>query len=334
MVMLTCAECGETGPPRALYCPADGRALTHDGFSLIGHTLEGSWHVERLVGAGAMATVYAAHAARLSASGGAHGTEQEVAIKLLRPKLARDHEASERFRREAELSRELRHPGIVPVFAYGHVTEPTGGASLPFLVSELVPGDSLDAVLRAAGGALSLEESLDLTIQIADVIGAAHAQDIVHRDIKPANVMLSGAPGRGRVRVLDFGLGRSHARASALTRRGALYGTPEYMSPEAARGEPTAAPSDVYALATLLYRCLVGRTPFAADSPMKTLLERATRAAPRLEVTADGSRVPASIADVVAQNLEREPERRAANASVFRDALLAAGVRNGADRHG
>jgi hypothetical protein len=213
-----------------------------------GTLLADRFALAELAGAGGMGSVFRAHD---SLRGG------PVAVKLLREGEQRAGMV-ERFAREAEILSELKHPGIVDYVAHGRT--PDGHY---YLAMEWLEGQDLAALL-AGGLRLTVAESLSILSQAADAVASAHRRGVVHRDLKPSNLFLvDGHP--DRVKVLDFGIARP-LNASALTRTGNVIGTPHYMAPEQARGARHLTPgADVFALGCVLYECLAGQPPFAAD---------------------------------------------------------------------
>ena len=184
-----------------------------------------------------------------------------VAIKLLSPRLADSGAARRRFSREAQAAAAVVHDNVMAIHA---VSETQG---LPYLVMPYVRGPSLEKRLRASGP-LAVEEVLRVGMQVASGLAAAHAQGLVHRDIKPANILLE--EGVERVKITDFGLARAIDDAS-LTRSGVIAGTPQYMSPEQARGEPVDHRTDLFSLGCVLYAACSGRSPFRAETSYAVL---------------------------------------------------------------
>ena len=219
----------------------------------------GSYEILGTLGAGGMGEVYRARDASL---------KREVAIKLLPPEVAADPDRLARFEREARVLASLNHPGIATVHGFERA-QPQ-----PFLVMELVPGDTLHE--RLARGAMPIQEALPIFSQIAEALEAAHEKGVVHRDLKPANIKLLLD---GRVKVLDFGLAKATAAdegttsasysptlTAAATRRGEIMGTAAYMSPEQARGRPVDRRADVWAFGCVLYEALAGRAAFEGET--------------------------------------------------------------------
>jgi hypothetical protein len=231
---------------------ANGRPRASDGdlprAQDSGTLLAGRFVLERLAGAGGMGSVYRAHDPLRG---------EPVAVKLLH-KGEQRAELVERFSREAQILSELKHPGIVDYVAHGRT--PDGQY---YLAMEWLEGQDLAAFL-AGGSRLTVAESVSILAQAADAVASAHRRGVVHRDLKPSNLFLVGGRPE-RVKVLDFGIART-VRASGLTRSGHVVGTLNYMAPEQARGARHLTPAaDVFALGCVLYECLAGHPPFAAD---------------------------------------------------------------------
>jgi hypothetical protein len=221
-----------------------------------------------------------------------------VAIKVLAPHLAQSSLARKRFAREAQAAAAVVHPHVLAI----HQVQATG--RLPFLVMPLVAGESL-AQRIAAQGTLELREILRIGMQAAAGLSAAHEQGLVHRDVKPANILLER--GVERAVLTDFGLARA-ADDVALTRWGVIAGTPQYMSPEQARGEPLDARSDLFSLGCVLYEMATGVSPFRTDSVMATM-RRLIDDAPQ-SIAALNPELPAWFIAIVDCLLEKDPARR------------------------
>jgi serine/threonine-protein kinase len=179
-----------------------------------------------------------------------------VAVKVLAPHLATSGAARQRFAREARAAAAVVHPHVMPIFTVD------ASGRLPYLVMPLIDGESLQERIDRQG-ALEAVDVLRIGLQVARGLAAAHAQGLVHRDIKPANILLER--GIDRVVLTDFGLARAADDAS-LTRSGLIAGTPQYMSPEQARGDGIDARSDLFSLGSVLYTMCTGRPPFRADT--------------------------------------------------------------------
>ena len=218
--------------------------------------------IEEVVGQGGMGVVL-------------RGTDPElhrpVAIKILAPHLAGVGAARARFMREAQAAASIVHPSIVPI--YGVITS----ARLPYIVMPYIRGGNLQQRIDREGP-LPLREVLRIGMQIAEGLSAAHRIGVIHRDIKPANMLVE--EGNGRVLISDFGLARALDDAT-LTNSGMISGTPQYMSPEQARGDVTDARSDLFSLGSLLYALSTGRPPFRAETPLG-VLRKVTETTPKL----------------------------------------------------
>ncbi|HVS04056.1 MAG TPA: protein kinase [Thermoanaerobaculia bacterium] len=276
----------------------------------------GPYEILAPLGAGGMGEVFRARDSRLG---------REVAIKVLPAELAQDPERRRRFEQEARAASALNHPGIVTIYEIDTATGP-GGAT-DFLAMELVPGAPLSQQLRRQG--LPVTTALEVGIQVADALAAAHAAGIVHRDLKPANLMLTDD---GRVKVLDFGLARlapagdpgadaPTLAAGSLTHSGMILGTLGYLSPEQAAGERADERSDLFSLGVVLYEMLAGAAPFARDSPIRSLGAVLHDPAPPLgRLRGD---LPARLVRLVERCLEKEPAARWPSAAALAAELRA-----------
>jgi eukaryotic-like serine/threonine-protein kinase len=230
--------------------------------------------------------------------------DRPVAVKILKVEYADDAVFWERFRAEAHNMAALRHAGIAQVHDFGQTA--VGGATVPYIVMEFVPGDPLSAILERQG-ALSVDRALDLVAQAAEALHAAHEAGVVHRDVKPANLLVTPA---GAVKVTDFGIARA-GDALPLTRTGTVMGTAHYLAPELARSEGAASPlSDVYALGVVLYECLAGRRPFPGDNPVAVALAHLQEEPPELP-----SWLPEPVRCLVAMTMAKNPMARPASAA-------------------
>jgi serine/threonine protein kinase/tetratricopeptide (TPR) repeat protein len=271
----------------------------------------GTYEILAPLGAGGMGEVHRARDTRLG---------RDVALKVLPANVATDSGRLARFEREARTVAGLNHPNIVTLYS---VEDEDG---VRFLTMELVEGQSLDR--QVTPGGLPLARVLDLAVPLADALAAAHERGVVHRDLKPANVMVTR---EGRVKVLDFGLAKTHAAefhsdatqaetvAAPLSSEGQVMGTVPYMSPEQIRGETVDARTDLFALGIVLYELLTGRRPFggATSADVSSAILRDVAAPVR------SSRVdlPADIERIVSRCLEKDPERRFQTAKDVRNEL-------------
>lgn len=290
----------------------------------VGLVLDRQFRLEARIGSGAMAEVYRAHQL---------GVGRDVAIKILRAELRDNAEIAARFRAEAELVAQLCHPHVVAVHAVGEFNDAAPGAPRPYVVLEWLAGPSLDEALTACGGSLPLPRTLHIVLALADAVGEAHVHGIVHRDLKPQNVILvRRGDDADFVKLLDFGLAKAPGkRADLRTRAGSILGTPQYLSPEGAQGQPVTPASDCYALATLLYQCLTGRTPFIGETAVQLLAQHATQPPPDIRSLTTAPALPDALAAVIMQNLDKRPEARCKDARAFGRALVDAARSAGLD---
>jgi eukaryotic-like serine/threonine-protein kinase len=268
-------------------------------------TVGGRYELGELLGRGGMAEVRRAVDQRLG---------RPVAVKQLRADLAIDPTFQARFRREAQSAAGLNHPTIVAVYDTGEEIDPPTGVAIPYIVMELVEGQTLRDVLKD-GRKILPERALELTQGVLDALGYSHKAGIVHRDIKPANVMLTP---NGGVKVMDFGIARAVADTSAtMTQTAAVIGTAQYLSPEQARGETVDARSDLYSTGCLLYELLVGRPPFVGDSPVSVAYQH-VRETPLPPSQLDPEISP-EIDAVVLKALAKDPADRYQSAKEMKD---------------
>ncbi|MCL2823698.1 MAG: serine/threonine protein kinase [Polyangiaceae bacterium] len=316
MRLRVCATCGTEYESDALFCPKDGTPLgssrTVAGADpYLGLVIGGQIEVRKLIGIGTMGRVYLAYQ---------RGVERDVALKVLHRDQLSNRSAVIRFVREAKISGRLIHPNVVQVVMAGQLPELIDGAGgEQFIVMEYLDGISLLSALAAAGGALPLPRALHILLQVCDAVGEAHAQGVVHRDLKPANVMLvRRGDDSDFAKVLDFGLARMDwGEDSLATQAGTILGTAKYISPEGALGKVVGASADVYSIATILYECLSGKTPFEAESPVALLMKQACEEPVSLSDVPRSSYVPQPLVAAVMRNLSKSPEDRSADGRAF-----------------
>jgi len=271
-----------------------GRARVNEQIQGVraGNVLGGRYEIISMLGEGGMGAVFKAHDRELN---------RPVALKIVRPELARNPEMLDRFKQELILARKVTHRNVIRIFDLGE------SDGLKFITMEYVEGRSLGAVLRERGK-LPLGDAIDIIRQTAFALEAAHAEGVIHRDLKPDNIMLDD---RGKVSVMDFGLARS-AEFAGMTQTGALVGTLHYMSPEQANGRALDERSDLFALGIIFYELLTGADPYRAESEIASLVKRSKeRAAP---VTTLDPTIPPKISTVVLKCLEIDPAKRYSSA--------------------
>ena len=271
-----------------------------------GSVVGGRYEIRQTLGRGGMGTVYRAHDRVL---------DETVALKILRADVAGTPGMAARFRSEIKLARRVSHTNVCRIYEYGE------DAGLQYISMELVEGSNLKDQLTREGPP-GLERAFELAIQIGDGLEAVHKAGIVHRDVKTQNIMVDA---QGIVRVMDFGIARAAAPgrpADAAT--GYVLGSPEYMSPEQARGLPADFRSDVYSLGVVVFEIFSGRVPFRADTPVATLLMHLENRPP-LEGP-DAPPLPPALVPVLTRALAKEPGARYSGAREAAAALRDARV--------
>ncbi|MBL4684116.1 MAG: serine/threonine protein kinase [Nannocystaceae bacterium] len=221
----------------------------------IGKTIGGRYEITDIIGEGGMGVVYEAWDAQV---------ERKVAIKLVRSDTT-DTKFLTRFRRELEITCQLRHPSTIRVFEHGETAD-----GRPYMVMELLTGESLAE--RLERGSIPEMEAIQIARQVAESLSEAHEHGVFHRDLKPDNIFIETVGVSKVVKVLDFGIAGG-VDATRLTQAGEVFGTPQYMSPEQCNGLPLDHRTDIYSLAAILYEMIEGRPPFSAETPMATMLK-------------------------------------------------------------
>ncbi|HKE14416.1 MAG TPA: serine/threonine-protein kinase [Kofleriaceae bacterium] len=300
-------------------------------------TSVGNYHLNDILGRGGMGTVYSGEHVYIG---------KRVAVKVLHPRFAKYEDAVKRFLREARAASSINHPNIVDVTDFGPT--PDGGV---YFVMEYLEGTSLEDLIEKRG-ALALHRGLNVANQLALALAAAHDKGIIHRDLKPDNIMLIRKPGRRDlvrmlrpdprddlptarfviekeqdydfVKILDFGIAKVLHReemAPGQTLAGAVFGTPEYMSPEAARGEEVDPRADIYSAGVILFDMLTGRPPFEASAAAEVLAMQINKAppspreiAPHLEITEAAERL-------ILKAMSKDADLRHQTMDEFRDEL-------------
>ncbi len=224
---------------------------------MIGKILGGRYEIIEQIGGGGMALVYKAKCKLL---------DRFVAVKVLKDEFVNDEEFVRKFRRESQAAASLSHPKIVNIYDVG--VEEDEGKNIHYIVMEYIKGKTLKELINEQGK-LSINDTLDYSMQIADALEDAHKNGIVHRDIKPHNIMITED---GRVKVTDFGIARA-ATSSTVTTRSDVLGSVHYFSPEQARGGYTDERSDIYSLGIVMYEMITGKLPYEGESPITVALK-------------------------------------------------------------
>jgi peptide/nickel transport system substrate-binding protein len=252
----------------------------------------GGYRLEALVGRGGMSTVYRAKDLRLG---------RRVALKFLAPELAQDARFRERFLTESRLAASIDHAGIVPIFGAAEVD------GLLYIAMRYVEGTDLRALLRR-DAPVAAERAVDLVAQLAGALDAAHARGLVHRDVKPSNALIAVESGVEHVYLADFGLTEHVTARGSATASGQMVGTVDYVAPEQVRGDEVDGRADLYSLGCVLFECLTGEVPFPRRSEVATIFAHLEEDPPRASDRRPG--VSASLDDVLARALAKQPERR------------------------
>jgi serine/threonine-protein kinase len=297
-----------------MFCPFDGARLEDTIWvaptdpsvdALLGTTVDGRYVVKRVLGEGGTGTVYEVVHQSLS---------RPFAMKVLRRDVADDDSLATRFIQEARATAALKHPHIVSITDFGRLPDRT-----PYFVMERLVGHTLAHVCKV-GGQVALDRAVDIVLQVAGALAVAHEAGVIHRDLKPENLFLvghtdDGPAVRDDVRVVDFGAAKI-AGATRITKTGIVFGTPHYMSPEQASGQPVDHRADIYALGVIMYELFAGHLPFEGDTLMGVLTKHMFVPPPPF---ADAVRSPAddaarrlmgALETVTLRALEKKPEQR------------------------
>jgi len=337
--MRVCPRCRQSYPTSERFCTRDAAVLVEElDIERIGTTI-GNYHLDQILGRGGMGTVY---------SGEHIYIRKKVAIKILHKQFAKFDEAVHRFLREARAASSINHPNIVDVTDFGPM--PDGGV---YFVMEYLDGTSLEDLMEREG-ALALHRSLNIANQIALALAAAHETSIVHRDLKPDNIMLIRKPGRrdviraeqrevvtteetptGKfviekedtydfVKVLDFGIAKvvtPEEMSMRHTIQGAVFGTPEYMSPEAARGEDVDHRADIYSLGVILFDMVTGHPPFEATAAAEVLTMHINNTPPLASDVAPSLEITENADLLIMRAMSKDPDARYQTMDDFRAEL-------------
>jgi serine/threonine-protein kinase len=298
---MKCPSCHAENEEQAETCFTCGNSLA--GVIKRGSVVASRYEILNPLGKGGMGMVYKAHDRVL---------EEDIAIKVLRADVARSPDMARRFRSEIRLARKVTHRNVCRIHEYGE----DGGVR--YISMELIEGVDLKHVIRERKAGLPPKEAFDVSIQIAKGLQAIHDVGIIHRDLKTANIMRDA---RGIVKLMDFGIAKQEGSGSA-TATGDIVGTPEYMSPEQARGQKVDSRSDIYALAIVVHELFTGDVPFRGDSPIVTIFKH-IQDQPLLDGPSAPA-MPAALVPVLRRGLAKDPAERFGMADDLAESLRAA----------
>jgi serine/threonine-protein kinase len=282
-----------------------------------GRTLGGKFEIVGVLGEGGMGIVYDAR--RIQEG-------DRVALKVIHQHLAGDAQIRGRFAREAAILRRLEGEHVCAILDFGEVPDPrrTRDAGLLYLALPRIEGPALEALLKQEGP-LPVERAVAIVLDVCEALREAHAQGIIHRDLKPGNVLLRGGE---RAVVVDFGMAKivtgGGTGTTALTQHNMVFGTPEYMAPEQARGDELDARCDVYATGIILYELLTGRVPFHGPTPLSVLTAHLTEPPPPPRARAPERPISAALEAVVLHAIAKDPADRYATAGALATAIRCA----------
>lgn len=319
----SCLSCDTPVPVGAMFCPKCGEATPtglnrrtgevehpphNDGDESeyrerLQRAIGEGYRLGELIGRGGFGVVYSAWETAL---------HREVAVKALRHDLFPNASLIERFKREARAAAKLRHPNIIPIYAVGE------GEGIAYMIMPNIFGEPLSATLKREGR-LSIQEATKILVEAARALGVAHRAGIVHRDVKPENIFLEGD--ERRVYLMDFGIAKAlGAEEEGLTGTGMIIGTPTFMSPEQAGGQPDIDHrADMYSLGVLGYQMIAGRLPYEAESLQDLIYKQVTSTPPLLNTLRPET--PPALVQAVHRCLAKDADERWDTAEAFADAV-------------
>ena len=309
---IKCPKCNHENPDDTFYC---GKCTTPlkssediDVTATIeapkeelntGSTFAGRYQIIEEIGKGGMGRVYKVHDTKV---------QEKIALKLIKPEIAKDKKTIERFSNELRLARKIRHKNVCQMFDLG---EERG---TQYITMEYVSGEDLRNSIRRFGQ-LPIGKSIAIVNQICEGLAEAHRQGVVHRDLKSNNIMIDDD---GNVRIMDFGIARS-LEAKGITGAGVMIGTPEYMSPEQVEGKETDQRSDIYSLGVILYEMVTGKLPFEGDTPFTVGVKQKSEVPQNPKSI--NSQIPDDLNKVILRCLEKERESRFQSVGEIRSEL-------------
>ncbi len=297
---MTCPACQAENVVTAEVCASCGKALSPSRALRQGSVVASRYEILSMLGQGGMGAVYRAHDRLL---------DEPVAIKVLRPDVAREPDIARRFQSEIKLARRVSHKNVCRIHEYGD------DQGLRYISMEFLEGLDLRQLVREKGG-LPPAEAFDVALQVCDGLAAIHEVGVIHRDLKTPNIMRDK---RGLLRLMDFGIAKESGVDGTATATGLIIGTPEYMSPEQARGEKIDFRSDIYALGIVIFEIFTGRVPFRSDTPLGIILKH-LQEPPPLDGP-EAAAVPAAVKDVLRSALAKTAAERYGSVAEIAQAL-------------
>jgi serine/threonine protein kinase len=279
--------------------------------ALVGTVLDGRYRIIKLIGEGGMGEVYSAEHVHI---------DKKFAIKLLKTEIVSNAEAVTRFRQEARSSSSIGHRNIIGIDDFGQLAD-----GRIYMCMELLNGAALNDMIQQP---MSADRLLNILIQTGHGLAAAHAKGIVHRDMKPENIFVTIGPQNEDVpKILDFGIAKvaGNEGANNLTRTGTIFGTPFYMAPEQALGNPVDARTDIYAMGVIMYECFAGSLPFQGESFMGILTQHITAEPEPVVQRAQkaGRQLPIGLAEIITRCMQKNPAQRFGSMDELVNALIA-----------
>lgn len=308
-----CRTCQQRFTSEAAFCPFDGEPLAEADTAdpvkdpMIGTLVDNRYEIIEALGEGGMGSVYRVRHKVLS---------RMFAMKVLRREMAREKDLCARFIQEARTAATIAHANVVQINDYGNLPDGT-----PYFVMELLEGQPLSRLIKA-GGPIPAGRAVRIIQQIAAGLGAAHRAGVIHRDLKPDNVFVGQTEdAHDQIKILDFGVAKV-AGAASMTRTGMVFGSPHYMSPEQASGQPVDHRADLYAMGVIMYELFTGRVPFEADTFMGVLTKHMFMTPEPFEIrVGEAARELGALEDITLRCLEKKPENRYPTMEALVDAI-------------